>query len=342
VTGTAASPAGASGAAGVGPPKGPGAPLLSLVDVYKHFPVRKSFFSSETAHVHAIDGVSLDVPAGRTVGLVGESGCGKTTLGRVAIRLVDPTSGIVRFDGSDITNLEGEALRRIRREMQVIFQDPYSSLNPRMKVRDIVGEGWRVHGLARGSDLRQMAERLLLRVGLAADAGDKYPHEFSGGQRQRIGIARAIALSPKLVVADEPVSALDVSVQAQILNLLKDIQDEFGMAYLFVSHDLRVIRHVSDEVAVMYLGKVMESAPAADLFREPLHPYTRSLLSAVPMLGGAKRERIVLRGEIPSPLSPPPGCRFHTRCFMAQKVCGEVCPLLREVGPKRLAACHFV
>ncbi|MGE5190363.1 MAG: ABC transporter ATP-binding protein [Gemmatimonadota bacterium] len=329
-------------AAGAASPAGPAEPLLSLANIYKHFAVRRSFFSSETAQVHAVDGVSLSVAPGRTLGLVGESGCGKTTLGRVAIRLLDPTSGTVRFDGRDITALSGEELRRIRKGMQIIFQDPYSSLNPRMRVRDIVGEGWRVHGEARGGDLRERSERLLLRVGLAADAGDKYPHEFSGGQRQRIGIARAIALSPKLVVADEPVSALDVSVQAQILNLLKEIQDESGIAYLFVSHDLRVIRHVSDEVAVMYLGKVMECAPAADLFREPLHPYTRSLLSAVPMLGEAKRERIVLRGEIPSPLSPPPGCRFHTRCFMAQKICEEVCPLLGEVGPGRVAACHFV
>ncbi len=342
MTATAGMAAGASRTAGAAPLSEAAGPLLSLVNLYKYFPVRKSFFSAETVSVHAVDGVSLDVPAGRTVGLVGESGCGKTTLGRVAIRLIDPTSGMVRFGGRDITRVAGEELRRVRRGMQIIFQDPYSSLNPRMRIRDMVGEGWLVHGEAKGSDLREKAERLLRRVGLSADAGEKYPHEFSGGQRQRIGIARAIALSPKLVVADEPVSALDVSVQAQILNLLKDIQDEFGIAYLFVSHDLRVIRHVSDEVAVMYLGKVMEFAPAADLFREPLHPYTRSLLSAVPMLGGAKRERIVLHGEIPSPLAPPPGCRFHTRCFMAQKVCEDVCPLLREVGPGRLAACHFV
>ncbi len=342
MTAAAGMPAGASRTAGAAPLSEAAGPLLSLVNIYKYFPVRKSFFSAETVSVRAVDGVSLDVPAGRTVGLVGESGCGKTTLGRVAIRLIDPTSGMVRFGGRDITRVAGEELRRVRRGMQIIFQDPYSSLNPRMRIRDMVGEGWLVHGEAKGSDLREKAERLLRRVGLSADAGEKYPHEFSGGQRQRIGIARAIALSPKLVVADEPVSALDVSVQAQILNLLKDIQDEFGIAYLFVSHDLRVIRHVSDEVAVMYLGKVMEFAPAADLFREPLHPYTRSLLSAVPMLGGAKRERIVLHGEIPSPLAPPPGCRFHTRCFMAQKVCEDVCPLLREVGPGRLAACHFV
>ncbi len=342
MTAAAGMAAGAARTAGAAPLKEAAGPLLSLVNIYKYFPVRKSFFSSETVEVRAIDGVSLSVPARRTVGLVGESGCGKTTLGRVAIRLLDPTSGTVRFDGRDVTTLAGEELRKIRREMQIIFQDPYSSLNPRMRVRDIVGEGWRVPGLAHGNDRREKAERLLLRVGLGADAGDKYPHEFSGGQRQRIGIARAIALSPKLIVADEPVSALDVSVQAQILNLLKDIQEEFGIAYLFVSHDLRVIRHMSEDIAVMYLGKVMESAPAAELFREPLHPYTRSLLSAVPMLGEAKRERIVLRGEIPSPIAPPPGCRFHTRCFMAQKVCEEVCPLLREVAPGRLAACHFV
>jgi oligopeptide transport system ATP-binding protein len=316
--------------------------LLSLVNVYKTFPVRKSFFSSEEVGVRAVDGVSLAVPSGRTLGLVGESGCGKTTLGRLAIRLLDPDAGAIRFDGTDISRLGGEALRAGRRQMQIIFQDPYSSLNPRMKVRDVVGEGWLVHGLARGAELQERSSRLLLRVGLTAEAGDKYPHEFSGGQRQRIGIARAIALSPKLVVADEPVSALDVSVQAQILNLLKELQEEYGMAYLFISHDLRVIRHMSDEVAVMYLGKIMEIGPSADLFRAPLHPYTRGLLSAVPMLGDAARERIVLSGEIPSPADPPPGCRFHTRCFMAEPICREVCPLLRETSPGRYASCHFV
>ena len=316
--------------------------LLSLENIYKYFPVRKSFFSSESLPVRAIDGASIGVPPGKTVGLVGESGCGKTTLGRVAIRLIPPDSGKVMFEGRDITTLSGEELRRTRRKMQIIFQDPYSSLNPRMRVRDIVGEGWLVHGIAHGRDLRERAERLLQRVGVSPDAADKYPHEFSGGQRQRIGIARAIALSPQLIVADEPVSALDVSVQAQILNLLRDIQEEYGMAYLFISHDLRVIRHVSDVVAVMYLGKMMEVSPAPALFREPIHPYSRSLLSAVPMPGGAPRERIVLRGEIPSPIHIPPGCRFHTRCFMAEKMCEEVCPLLRESAPGRFTACHFV
>ncbi|MCL1925614.1 MAG: ATP-binding cassette domain-containing protein [Syntrophorhabdaceae bacterium] len=316
--------------------------LLTLVNVYKTFPVRASFFSAEEVRVRAVDGVSLSLQPGKTLGLVGESGCGKSTMGKLAIRLLDPDSGTIRFEGKDMARLAGEELRGMRRRMQIIFQDPYSSLNPRMKVQDIVGEGWFVHGLARGRELRDKAALLLERVGLTAEARNKYPHEFSGGQRQRIGIARAIALSPRLIVADEPVSALDVSVQAQILNLLKGLQEEYGMAYLFVSHDLRVIRHVSDHVAVMYSGKVMELGPSEELFSRPSHPYTRSLLSAAPMLGGAPAEHIVLSGDIPSPVAPPPGCRFHTRCFRARKFCSECSPLLREVAPGRFAACHFV
>jgi oligopeptide/dipeptide ABC transporter ATP-binding protein len=318
----------------------PGSPLLSLRGLVKHFPVRHGFLSGERLSVKAVDGVSLDVPHGTTVGLVGESGCGKTTLGRMAIRLVDPDAGEVLFEGRDITRLGGEELRRLRRGMQIVFQDPYSSLNPRMRVRDIVGEGLLVHGVARGAELRERAGALLRRVGLPDDAAGRYPHEFSGGQRQRIGIARAIALSPKLVVADEPVSALDVSVQAQILNLLRDLQEQDGMAYLFVSHDLRVIRHMCEVVAVMYLGVVVELAPARELFREPLHPYTRSLLSALP--GGEKRERIVLSGEIPSPLRVPTGCRFHTRCFMARPSCREAVPAFDDRGGGRFVACPWV
>jgi oligopeptide/dipeptide ABC transporter ATP-binding protein len=318
------------------------APLLSLRDLFKRFPVRGGAFSRDGGEVRAVDGVSLDVPAGGTVGLVGESGCGKTTLGRLAVRLLDPDGGEIRFDGEDVTSLSGEALRRFRRQAQVIFQDPYSSLNPRMRVGEIVGEGLIVHGLARGTELKERVSFLLSRVGLSPDAATRYPHEFSGGQRQRIGIARALSLSPRLIVADEPVSALDVSVQAQVLNLLRDIQDEDGTAYLFVSHDLRVVRHAAGTVAVMYLGRIVETAPSEALFRNPLHPYTRGLLASVPGADVAERERLLPPGDVPSPVNIPTGCRFHPRCFMARPECSREDPPLREAAPGRPVACPYV
>jgi len=318
--------------------------LLAMVNVYKTFPVRKSFFSGEDLRVRAVDGVSLTVPPGKTLGLVGESGCGKTTLARLAIRLLDPDSGSIRFEGNDITRLEGEALRTTRRQMQIVFQDPYSSLNPRMKVRDIVGEGWLVHGLAKGKELRERAERLLVRVGMPTEAGWKYPHEFSGGQRQRIGIARAIALSPKLVVADEPVSALDVSIQAQIVNLLQDLQEERGLTYVFIAHDLSVVRHISDRIAVMYLGNIVEVGPAEEIYTHPRHPYSVALLSAVPEPDpdrSRRAQRVRLEGDIPSPLAKPSGCAFRTRCPIAQESCAEDVPAL-EPKDGRLVACPWV
>ncbi|HLZ38484.1 MAG TPA: oligopeptide/dipeptide ABC transporter ATP-binding protein, partial [Mycobacteriales bacterium] len=301
---------------------GSGEALLEVTGLRKHFPVTRGIvFARQVGAVKAVDGVTFRVAPGETLGLVGESGCGKSTTGRLLVRLLEPTAGRIVFDGRDITHASRGELRGLRRDAQMIFQDPYSSLNPRHTIGTIVATPLRIQGIATERGTKRTVQELLELVGLNPEHYNRYPHEFSGGQRQRVGIARTLALRPKLIVADEPVSALDVSVQAQILNLLKDIQDEYGMAYLFVSHDLRVIRHVSDTVAVMYLGKLMEVSPAEDLFRRPLHPYTRSLLAAVPMLGGAPREKIVLRGEIPSPIAPPPGCRFHTRCFMAQKVC---------------------
>jgi oligopeptide/dipeptide ABC transporter ATP-binding protein len=319
--------------------------LLEVRVLRKWFPVRGGVFSRVTGHVKAVDDVSFDVRAGETFALVGESGCGKTTVGRCVLRLIEPSAGSVLFDGRDVLALGGEALRVLRREMQVVFQDPYASLNPRMTVGAILAEPLRVHGLVRGAELEERVSELLERVGLSPSYRHRYPHEFSGGQRQRIGIARALAVGPRFVVCDEAVSALDVSIQAQILNLLEDLQDDLGLAYLFIAHDLNVVEHGADRVAVMYLGRIVETAPAEALFREPLHPYTRALLSANPLPDPElKRERIVLQGEVPSPLAPPPGCPFHTRCPEAMEVCRSAVPAETRFGSGPLARsvrCHL-
>lgn len=314
--------------------------LLEVRDLKKYFPVRTGVLGRGREHVKAIDGVSLDVHVGETVGLVGESGCGKTTLGRCLVRLIEPTSGSITFDGRELLSLSGPAMREMRRKMQVIFQDPYASLNPRMRIGEIIGEGLSIHGLAKGRDRRARVVELLARVGLRAEYYGRYPHEFSGGQRQRIGVARALAVNAKFIVADEAVSALDVSIQVQILNMLLDLQQELGLTYLFISHDLRVVEHVSDRVAVMYLGKIVEIAPAGKLYREGQHPYTQALLSAVPVPDPTRKgERIVLQGEVPSPIDPPSGCSFHPRCRFAIKRCAEETPAL-EFDGKHGVACH--
>ena len=321
-----------------------GEPLLEVTDLVKHFPIKSGIVvDREVARVRAVDGVSLTLNEGETLGLVGESGCGKSTLCRAILQLTTPTSGSVRFAGQELVGMSRRDLRAMRRQMQMIFQDPFASLNPRKRVGQIIGDSIELHGLARGSELKRRVQDLLDRVGLQAEHYNRFPHEFSGGQRQRIGIARALALQPKLIVADEPVSALDVSVQAQIINLLEDVQDEFGLSYLFVAHDLGVVRHVSDRVAVMYLGKIVEDSGADALYEKPIHPYTNALLSAVPIPDperNAARERLVLEGDVPSPIDPPPGCHFHTRCPWATEVCTTDEPALVEHGSAHLAACH--
>ena len=319
-------------------------PLLRVERLTRHFPIMQGVFRRQVGTVKAVDGVDFEILEGETVGLVGESGCGKSTTGRAILRLHPATAGRIEFRGEDITALEGEALRRLRRRMQMIFQDPQDSLNPRMTAGGIVGEPLREHGTARGKALAERVEALFESVGLDPRFTNRYPHEFSGGQRQRIGVARALALDPEFIVCDEPIAALDVSIQAQVVNLLEDLQERLGLTYLFISHDLGMIRHIADRVAVMYLGKIVELAPSDVLYREPLHPYTRALLSAVPIHDPeleAKRERIILTGDVPSPADPPPGCRFSTRCPLAAPECSAREPAWRELRPGHRVACHF-
>ena len=320
--------------------------LLDVNGLKMYFPVNAGLFiQKKVADVKAVDGLSFHVKHGETLGLVGESGCGKSTTGRAVLRLYRPTEGSVVFDNTELTKLEGNDLRRFRRRMQMIFQDPYSSLNPRMNVTQIVSEPMVIHGLYQGAELRERVDYLLNAVGLNPYFAKRFPHEFSGGQRQRIGIARALAVEPEFIVCDEPVSALDVSIQAQIINLLEDLQTEFNLTYLFIAHDLAVVRHISDRVAVMYLGKLMELAESNELYRNPLHPYTKALLSAVPITDPElerTRERIILTGDVPSPLRPPPGCVFNTRCPIAIDVCYEQIPEWREVSTEHWVACHRV
>ena len=317
-------------------------PLLAARGLVKHYPIKGGVMLKEIAAVKAVDDVSLEIHPGETLGLVGESGCGKSTFGRAILRLEEPTAGEVIFDGENILAYDAEQLRALRKKMQIIFQDPFSSLNPRKPVASIVGEPLLVHGMKKRKAREARVLELLRVVGLRQEHMRRYPHMFSGGQRQRIGVARALALNPKLVVCDEAVSALDVSIQAQVLNLLKDLQEEFGLTYLFISHDLHVVEHISDRVAVMYLGKIVEIAASESIYARPLHPYTQALLSASPMPDPTRRQkRIILKGDVPSPIDPPPGCRFHTRCPFAESVCTTNEPALKTVNPGHQAACHF-
>jgi len=319
--------------------------LLDVKDLVMHFPLTQGIiFQRKVGAVRAVDGISFQIRRGETLGLVGESGCGKSTTGRAILQLYKPTAGLVTFEGQELTKLKGEQMRRMRRKVQMIFQDPYASLNPRMTVGSIIGEPLEIHNLAKGREKQQRVQELLSVVGLNPYFANRYPHEFSGGQRQRIGIARALAVNPSFIVCDEPISALDVSIQAQIINLLEELQNEFGLTYLFIAHDLSVVRHISDRIAVMYLGKIVELADRLDLYQNPLHPYSKALLSAVPIPDPVierKRERIILTGDVPSPVNPPSGCRFHTRCPIAADICRVDEPAFREITPGHWAACHF-
>jgi len=317
--------------------------LLQVRNLTKHFDIKRGFFWGEAAKVHAVDGVNFDLMHGETLGLVGESGCGKSTTGRLILRLIEPTKGEVTFDKVPIFTADKAEMRRLRQRMQIIFQDPYSSLNPRMTVEQIVGEGIVIHKLCKTkAERRERVADLLQKVGLSPEQMNRYPHEFSGGQRQRVGIARALAVSPKLIIADEPISALDVSIQAQVINLMEDLQEQFDLTYLFIAHDLRVVEHISDRVAVMYLGQIVELANSEELYAKPLHPYTQALLSAIPIPDPTtKRQRIILEGDPPSTIHPPSGCRFHTRCNKRFDRCDKEEPVFREVASRHWAACHL-
>ncbi len=319
------------------------APVLEVSDLQKHFPIRTGVLSRTTGHVKAVDGVSFEIRSGETFALVGESGCGKSTTGRTILRLTGATAGTVRYNGEDVLGATGERMRHLRKAMQIVFQDPYSALNPRMTVGAAITEILKVHGIATGAEARERVEEVLVRCGLEAYHSWRYPHEFSGGQRQRVVIARALALDPQFIVADEPISALDVSIQSQIINLLEDLQDSLQLTYLFISHDLSVVRHMADRVGVMYLGKLVEVADKAEFYREPLHPYSQALLSAIPVSDPTiRKKRIILTGDVPSPANPPSGCPFHTRCPAAMDVCRTVVPQLKPTASGRQVACHKV